>query len=445
MAYTAADFVYDCYAQQLLWKKLTADKQSHYEVVLQKTTLNRATAPDVQTGEPKFYYAVYDIAMDQCKFMVLDSARQLLCSFTRDDIWRHQHGSNRQSAQASHSQPVASPPGGASGANALANTANALANALGGPIGAATAAAKRAHEDALKAQAHYDALKAQARYTAQQALALANSQQLFPHGAPFGPPPIEDICGKLPREKHTFGEITGYRAWLLRGFDLHSVAAKTPWDRWEPMTGALTGGGQHSPSGLGAGVHAYKTSRHTHQQYDMFVLEVRLRLAGRSTQKVFHDEALIFGEIELWGEVVEHETGYRATHGAVSSIDEVFPFGENVNANDLRGELTRRYCRRFIGIPWEVLADHSVRRSIDSWLVDKQYRDRPTFIIAVQPRMSARVLDDVPQMEASLVHQAALSRKFDGKRFIITPASDKDAHALENMADMLRGQADANK
>jgi hypothetical protein len=36
-----------------------------------------------------------------------------------------------------------------------------------------------------------------------------------------------------------------------------------------------------------------------------------------------NDEAVVLGKVELWGEVVEHEDGYRAEFAAINSLDDI--------------------------------------------------------------------------------------------------------------------------
>lgn len=105
----------------------------------------------------------------------------------------------------------------------------------------------------------------------------------------------------LPRTDPELGEIVGYRVWLrCSGHQyLTSVRGKNGerviWPPNEPMTGTPSDGGHD-------GVHAWKTMRG--------VLEYT---GGWG----------IIGRVKLWGEVVEHEDGYRAEFGRVYAIDHV--------------------------------------------------------------------------------------------------------------------------
>lgn len=107
----------------------------------------------------------------------------------------------------------------------------------------------------------------------------------------------------LPRSGLEAGEIIAWRLWASDDANLlMSVAAvngnkRTVWPPGEPMTGNP---GDHDK----VGVHAWKTKR---SAFD------HLNQGGGG----------VIGRVALWGEVVEHELGYRAEFGKVLSIDYV--------------------------------------------------------------------------------------------------------------------------
>lgn len=100
------------------------------------------------------------------------------------------------------------------------------------------------------------------------------------------------------------GEIIGYRAWMLtKDYRLRSMFHDDY--IWTP------GGTERSEvvDGVyGAGLHAFKSLAQAHKQYDCY------GVAG----------TVIFGTVDLWGEVIEHEGGYRAEYAAVHSVIESF-------------------------------------------------------------------------------------------------------------------------
>lgn len=141
------------------------------------------------------------------------------------------------------------------------------------------------------AQAHYNSAfganlanqGAFVQYAAQQALysQFAYAQAL----AQPAPEPIEDAGISA-------GEIIAWRCWKWRHGFLWSMATDAAWVPGETMTGDVT----HT------GVHAWK--------------EVR----GAVEYAVGHSCLVIVGQIKLWGDVIEHERGYRAENGKVDSI-----------------------------------------------------------------------------------------------------------------------------
>jgi hypothetical protein len=103
------------------------------------------------------------------------------------------------------------------------------------------------------------------------------------------PEPIEDAG-------ITLGEIVAYRIWVVTksGF-LKSTAMDTIWAPDEPMSGDVSD----------AGVHAWKSKSAALTYGEGW-------FSGRS----------VFGSVLLWGDVIEHETGYRAEFASIASIDE---------------------------------------------------------------------------------------------------------------------------
>ena len=115
-----------------------------------------------------------------------------------------------------------------------------------------------------------------------------------------------------------YGEIIAYRCWPIRNGFLWSTAADRAWAPNEPMK-ALEG---HLESGLG--VYAFKEMSHVVQHF------------GSGTVA---SDGTAFGTIELWGEIVEHEIGYRAEYAQIKSIDFV------------RGGANLDELRKLYGVP----------------------------------------------------------------------------------------------
>lgn len=117
----------------------------------------------------------------------------------------------------------------------------------------------------------------------------------------------------LKSEGLVVGEIIAWRAWNVRDEDLLSVVADGKiWSPTEPMQGDAAGG---------YGVHAYKGPHGP-------VLDEYVR---RNSDKLW-----VIGEVAMWGDIIEHEDGYRSEFARVHSLvtwhDGVKPFHRKVLA-----------------------------------------------------------------------------------------------------------------
>lgn len=96
------------------------------------------------------------------------------------------------------------------------------------------------------------------------------------------------------------GEIIAWRAWSFmstRGRPcLRSISAQATWEPNVIMDDMRMGTGVKSTGGI----HAFKTRA--------------------CAERNFSPRHYIIGEVSLWGEVIEHEDGYRAQYGAIHSL-----------------------------------------------------------------------------------------------------------------------------
>jgi len=113
----------------------------------------------------------------------------------------------------------------------------------------------------------------------------------------------EELAGALKHEGIRAGEIIAYRAWrviepgfLRHGDDLlHSVYIREyVWRPDEPASGDVK---IH-------GIYSFRDVIRSKQDYSYNAYGV-----------------LLFGKIKIWGEVVEHEAGYRSQFGKIISLD----------------------------------------------------------------------------------------------------------------------------
>lgn len=132
--------------------------------------------------------------------------------------------------------------------------------------------------------------------------------------------PINEKRPTLKRDGVVAGEIVGYRCWRVEKGLLRSVYQT---DIWKP--GAVLEGRE-----LGdwdsRGIHAWKdpASKEYHDYIrgylnsrDMFLI------LGREPRD--EKPAMVTGTIFMWGDVVEHERGWRAEYARVRSLDWLYP------------------------------------------------------------------------------------------------------------------------
>lgn len=107
------------------------------------------------------------------------------------------------------------------------------------------------------------------------------------------------------------GEFYAWRCWIIDMPDvrLHSMAVNAVWNPGEIMglgraSDMLNGGGHKLMTGYGNGVHAFKTTEQMKENY-------------------LPNSNFIYGVVALWGEVIEHEQGYRAEFAKIVSLDDI--------------------------------------------------------------------------------------------------------------------------
>lgn len=106
----------------------------------------------------------------------------------------------------------------------------------------------------------------------------------------------------IPISEILIGEIVAWRAWHVESGYLKSYSQDVVWPPGEPVTGKV-------PSGEdGGGIHAFRDRR-------------------RLFEFMKNGGPMVWGSVALWGDIVEHELGYRAENAAVRSIDGSYPGG----------------------------------------------------------------------------------------------------------------------
>lgn len=127
----------------------------------------------------------------------------------------------------------------------------------------------------------------------------------------------------LKREVIIAGEITAYRCWRIENGWLRSVYQSDVWKPGCPLEGRELGDWDSR------GIHAWKDagSRH-YREYIRGYLNAERDWMWRAFMGRERDDnqpAMVTGTVFLWGDVVEHERGYRAEFARVRSLDWLYP------------------------------------------------------------------------------------------------------------------------
>ena len=147
-----------------------------------------------------------------------------------------------------------------------------------------------------------------------RAIAQLRARRILSPSIPQPPTAIEHTDPRLI-------DLVGWRVWRVVYGYLQSVTAGTIWLPGEVMVGVV---GDHD----NRGVHAFKSRADA----------VQIIVTSRGPD-------LAYGSIRLWGDVVEHENGYRAERGRLLSIEDVTigaPWSEEHSM--ALGFLRARYC-----------------------------------------------------------------------------------------------------
>ena len=95
------------------------------------------------------------------------------------------------------------------------------------------------------------------------------------------------------------GEIIGWRVWALCNGFLHSVFV---FHLWRPGVFERASCRESGPNNLG--YHAFKDREQAERQASMHT----------------YDSIAVIGSVAMWGEVIEHQYGWRSEYAAVRSI-----------------------------------------------------------------------------------------------------------------------------
>ena len=100
----------------------------------------------------------------------------------------------------------------------------------------------------------------------------------------------------LKTEGFRLGELTAWRGWIVTAEGwLKSMTADVLWAPGEPMDGKTSSTAEHN------GVYCYKKLR--------------------DFLKNHASTSMIYGRVHVWGDIIEHELGYRAEYAKIVSLE----------------------------------------------------------------------------------------------------------------------------
>lgn len=135
---------------------------------------------------------------------------------------------------------------------------------------------------------------------------------------------------QLKSEGLRVGEIIAHRVWFVHGGFLRSVFMDTVWAPSEIQSG--------KPE-LGHGVHAWKSQSEA-LRYGFEGLPPSYAPDDcRHIPNHFIGALRIYGRVALWGDIFEHENGYRAEFARIESLDGILPETEQ----GALGQLHKKY------------------------------------------------------------------------------------------------------
>jgi hypothetical protein len=124
------------------------------------------------------------------------------------------------------------------------------------------------------------------------------------------------------------GEIIGWRCWRLRNGLLHSVFVSYTWRPgvFERSSAKRYGPSEDRPLGDNFGYHAFRDKEQAEQD--------------ASWHGWF---PAVIGSVAMWGEVIEHQYGWRSEYAAVRSITKIIGYREFSSRQELLLELREKY------------------------------------------------------------------------------------------------------
>lgn len=139
----------------------------------------------------------------------------------------------------------------------------------------------------------------------------------------------------LPHAGIRAGEIIGFRAWLITLYGVSSLAHPFIWPPGVTVTGDLNKPVYWdivSATCIWGGVYCFSEETSMNDELDR--LSKYIPQVSNLSYNAFHPIGYIFGTVKLWGEVVEHQTGFRGENAKIHSITKVRAAPKRLSAVD---------------------------------------------------------------------------------------------------------------
>lgn len=152
---------------------------------------------------------------------------------------------------------------------------------------------------------------------------------------------MEEPRPALKRAGIVAGEIIGYRCWRIQEGILRSVYQSDFWFPNQPLEGRELGDWDSR------GIHAWKdaASKEYHNYIRSYLNSPENDLLTRARHG-YDRLAMVTGTVYLWGDVVEHERGYRAEFARIRSLDWLYPDETMMG----REQETLQHLRKMYGV-----------------------------------------------------------------------------------------------
>ena len=137
---------------------------------------------------------------------------------------------------------------------------------------------------------------------------------------------LMEVEAPIPYAGVLAGEITGYRVWFYTEGKLCSLAHYHLWEPKATESGDINAiVDQSYRQNIKGGVYAFHAAEQVRDELDANYPENACNYPVDISFDSSYDrhiiDAVVWGTVKLWGEVVEHEKGYRAQFAKVTSLD----------------------------------------------------------------------------------------------------------------------------